>query len=154
MRQVRLDELTYALFAGMRRWRAQDRKALAGDAWDRFDEWRLEHAAKELIQQLHGCEFYGGSEPEPLGPKALETLLVDCMKRWPGERRQQFVAPTPREREWAKYHAAHLLADQLGAFTILRDAPEPPFFRFANFEGGSGAVPETDEEWDRRRRER
>lgn len=41
--------------------------------------------------------------------------------------------------------------DQLASFVILRNSPEPAFFRFANFDGGSGPLKRTDEEWRDRR---
>lgn len=133
MRQVRLDELTYSLFAGMGGWGLQDRKAVASDAWDRFDTGRLRTAAAEILRKLYGCEFYEGSSPHPVPIKELESILVDCMKAWPKERRALFVSQVPKDRDWGRYYAAHILADQLAGFTILRDSPEPPFFRWANF---------------------
>jgi hypothetical protein len=90
----------------------------------------------------------------PVPQKELEGLLVECVKQWPRDRRQLFVSKGPKDRDWARYYAAHLLAGQLADFTILRDSPEPPFFRFANFEGGSGPMVESAEEADRRRQER
>ena len=144
MRQVRLDELTYSLFAGMGGWGLRDRKAVAADAWDRFDTGRLQTAAAEILRKLYGCEFYRGSSPHPVPIKELEGILVDCIKAWPRERRTLFVSQVPKDRDWGRYHAAHTLADQLADFTILREGPEPPFFRWANF-GGDPHAPLLDD---------
>jgi hypothetical protein len=146
-----MDELTYCLFAGMGGWGHQDRKAVAADHWDRFADFRLQSAAAEILRKLYGCELYDGASPHPVPIKELEGLLVQCIKQWPRDRRKLFVSDVPKARDWAKYYAAHLLAEQLGDFTILRDSPEPPFFRWANFEGGSGPLAESEEEAERRR---
>lgn len=151
MRQVRMDELTYALFSGMGAWGHRDRLAVVADAWDRFEAGRLRTAAAAILLKLYGCEFYRGSDADPVSQKELESLLAECIKQWPKDRRQLFGSKVAKDRDWGRYYAAHILADQLADFTILRDSPEPPFFRFANFEGGSGPVCETPEEADRRR---
>jgi len=130
-------------------WGHRDRLAVVADAGGRFEDGRLRTAAAAILLKLYGCEFYRGSEPAPVSQKELEGILAECVKQWPKERRQLFVSKVAQDRDWGRYYAAHMLADQLADFTILRDSPEPPFFRFANFEGGSGPLPVTPEEADR-----
>lgn len=144
MRLVRMDELTYGLFSGMGAWRLYQRKELVKGDWSRTAP--LHSLGETLADALYGCEFYENPAGEPLTRKELVELLARLMREWPKTLRERFMADVKKDRDWGKYRAAHWLADQLADFTILRDSPEPPFFRFANFEGGSGMVAESDEE--------
>ncbi|MFA6125094.1 hypothetical protein [Sphingomonas sp.] len=68
----------------------------------------------------------------------LIHLLFDGMRTWTPTLRKMFVSSIEAERSKGRYIAAGLLADRLKDLDILSQAPPPPPFRFANFEGGSG----------------
>lgn len=68
----------------------------------------------------------------------LIHLLYAGMRGWTPTLRKQLASNITAERDKARYIAAGILADQMHRLEILSEAPPPPPFRFANFEGGSG----------------
>ncbi len=71
----------------------------------------------------------------------LIHLLFAGMRGWTPSLRKMLNSNVQADRDRARYVAAGILADKLGRLEILSEAPPPPPFRFANFEGGSGVPP-------------
>lgn len=70
----------------------------------------------------------------------LIHLLFSGMRGWTPTLRKQLSSNITAERDKARYIAAGILADKLHRLDILSQAPPPPPFSFANFEGGSGVA--------------
>lgn len=74
----------------------------------------------------------------------LIHLLFSGMRGWTLTLRKQLSSNITADRDKARYIAAGILADKLQRLDILSQAPPPPPFSFANFEGGSGVPPIAD----------
>lgn len=136
VRQMAPDELTFTLFDATRGWTATIRKSIAN--WPRSREFATEIAASVIADRFKRCGFYASGETDPMSRQHLIALWRSTLEGWSTEFRQRLVFDMPGAMERARYDAAISFIDALNHIQVLTDAPDPPPFRIAAFDGGSG----------------
>ncbi|WP_174298799.1 hypothetical protein [Sphingomonas bacterium] len=73
----------------------------------------------------------------------LTWMMIYALQRLPASVQAMIADRRPDQRRRGQHFAAQRLAAALARLEILSDQPEPPPFRFADLDGGSG-VPTVD----------
>jgi hypothetical protein len=76
----------------------------------------------------------------------LINRIQAAIRSWPTSLLKGLADHRPDERLRARVQGAAVIAESLKRLEILADSPEPPPFRYAAIDGGSGVPAEDDVE--------